>query len=230
MRDYIYSNQEGYFNKFMAKVFGFMFLGLLVTGVVAYLTIASGLFYQLYMNALFFFVPFIVQMACVFLLTARLQAMSKGGTLGAFLLYSAVTGVTFSTYLMIFGGGLVFIAFIFTAIVFGCMAIIGFTTNADLTKYTSFFRVALLSLIFGTLASMLFHISFFDMCLCYAGLFIFLGLTAVDMQNIKNAYSGAMFDDDTTHKLAITTALGLYLDFINIFIRVVQILGRNQND
>lgn len=231
MNEYVYSSgSQPSFNKYIAKVFGLMFMGLMVTALSAFFTYASGLWMMFVRSGFMMFVPMIVEVGIVMFMSARLHTMTKGGSIAAFMLYSLVTGITFSTYLLVFGGAKIFIAFAFTAIVFGCMAIIGLTTTLDLSKYSSMFRVGLISLIVGGIFNMFAGISMFDFVLCYAGLFIFLGLTAYDMQTLRTYYQNSMYDDDLSHKLAVMAALNLYLDFINIFVHVLSILARNQQD
>ena len=230
MNEYVYlSNQNQSFSKFMSKVFALMFIALMVTGVSAYVTMTTGLWHT-FLNGFMSFVPLALQLGLVFYLSARLHTMSKGASTAAFILYSVVTGVTFSTYFIIFGAPMIFKAFIFTAIVFGCMGIIGYTTNADLSRFSSMFRVGLISLIIGGFINIFFHMPMFDFVLCYGGLFLFLALTAFDIQVMRGNYQMSLGDSDMQHRVAVMSALNLYLDFINIFVHVLSIMARNSDN
>jgi FtsH-binding integral membrane protein len=214
---------------YITKVFTTMTIGLLITTLVAfdgYLSLMrGGIFLQVLSSA-----PWIVYV----LLFAELGvaiAMSMGITKFSpmtcrilFFVYSALTGLTFSTLPLAYGVTTVFTAFLFAAVLFACCAVIGHTTNVDLTQFRGLLMGALLALVLVSVISLFVPVLRESMWIGYLGLAVFLGLTAFDMQKIKQFYYGTG-EGTIRESLAVYAAFQLYLDFINMFLYILRILG-----
>ena len=206
---------------FMVKVFGWMGGGLLVSGLVA--TWIAGNVGFIGMGT--FIVAAILQLVVVIGLVSRVERMSANMATGLFIFYSALTGVTFSTLLLIYTAESVASTFVITAGVFGVMALYGFTTKKDLTGWGSFLFMGLIGIILASVVNIFMRSSTMGLVISYVGVLIFTGLTAYDVQKIKelNVIGNVGTEEDT--KEAVIGALRLYLDFINLFIMLLRILG-----
>lgn len=224
----------GTLNQYMTRTFGWMFAGLLVTFAVAVFTVASGLFAVLFSTGLVFALS-IAEIVLVVVLAARVGKMQPGTATAIFFAYAALTGVNLSVYMVVYRFSTLILAFLLSAVYFGVMAIYGATTGKDLSGWGPKLMAGLIALIIGQLVSMvlgMFGVSFAfaDLLLCAVGLFLFMGLSAYDTQKIKYYYSYFGADAVMLHKASIIAALDLYLDFINIFLYMVRILGRSSRD
>ena len=242
----MYENYNGYENEnviqagtgvndYIVKVFLWMFLGLAVTAVSAYGLFKTGLI-TLFMNMPAIIVLGILEIVLVIYLSSAVakNSISTAGAKIGFIIYAIVNGITLSSIFIAYNIGLIYQAFFISALTFGVMALFGKVTNRDLTKFGSFLIMGLFGVILVTLVNMIF--SFFglfstqlDIFLSYLTIFIFLGLTAYDVQKIKGFYYASSGDTALASNLSILGALTLYLDFINIFLKVLRLLGRNRN-
>ncbi len=213
----IAAEQQG----FMVKVFGWMGGGLLVSGLVATWVATNVGFIGMGT----FIVAAVIQLVVVIGLVSRVERMSATMATGLFIFYSALTGVTLSTLLLIYTAESVASTFVITAGVFGVMAVYGYTTKKDLTGWGSFLFMGLIGIILASLVNMFMRSSAMGLVISYVGVLIFVGLTAYDVQKIKskNVLGNAGTDEDT--KEAVIGALALYLDFINLFIMLLRITG-----
>ena len=218
--------------KYTAKVFGWMFLGLLITSVMAFLTISSQTLAELVLNPVSLIILTVVELGMVFYLSARVFKMSTSSATALFLIYSALNGLTLSGIFAVYQLGTIFRAFGVAATVFGVMAIYGYVTKTDLTHVGSLFIMGVVGIIIATLINLFFRSSMLDTIISYVGIFLFLGLTAYDTQRIKSFY--AMGNEsgmgDVLAKGAILSALALYLDFINIFLFLLRLFGGSSKD
>ncbi len=213
----IAAEQQG----FMVKVFGWMGGGLLVSGLVATWVATNVGFIGMGT----FIVAAVIQLVVVIGLVSRVERMSATMATGLFIFYSALTGVTLSTLLLIYTAESVASTFVITAGVFGVMAFYGYTTKKDLTGWGSFLFMGLIGIILASVVNMFMRSSAMGLVISYVGVLIFTGLTAYDVQKIKskNVLGNAGTDEDT--KEAVIGALALYLDFINLFIMLLRITG-----
>ena len=213
----IAAEQQG----FMVKVFGWMGGGLLVSGLVATWVATNVGFIGMGT----FIVAAVIQLVVVIGLVSRVERMSATMATGLFIFYSALTGVTLSTLLLIYTAESVASTFVITAGVFGVMAFYGYTTKKDLTGWGSFLFMGLIGIILASVVNIFMRSSAIGMVISYVGVLIFTGLTAYDVQKIKskNVLGNAGTDEDT--KEAVIGALALYLDFINLFIMLLRITG-----
>lgn len=224
----------GTLSEFMSKSFGWMFAGLLVTFGVGMGAVASGLIFPIINSGLFIFTS-IAELVMVFVLSARVQKLQPSTATALFFGYAVLNGINLSSIFLVYDYGTLILAFLVGAVYFGVMAVYGNVTDRDLTGWGPKLMGGLVALIVcalvGSLLSM-FGLNFgiADLLLCAVGLLIFMGLTAYDTQMLKYYYSYFGGDAAMLHKASIIGALNLYLDFINIFLYIVRMLGRRNND
>lgn len=228
MEEFNYYHQNTIsFAHYLGRIFALMFAGLMTTAMVSLLTVYTGLYRLFFSSTLTLLLPLIAEFSLVFFLTAKIHSLSKGASYAAFIAYAAVSGLTFAIYPLLYGA-LVYVAFFFTAIVFGCMAIIGFTTSFDLSRFHNLLLVGLIAILTGTVLNIFLKFETLDLILAFAGVLIFLALVAFDIQKIKQYYAYSNNEADG-NRFQITAALNLYLDFINIFIYVLRIFARERD-
>ena len=216
--------------KLFRNVFVWMALALAATGLTAmyvaeYLTkhtdmLSGGLILGLA----------IAEVAIVFWLTARINKMSFTTAGIMFAIYSILNGATMSVLFLVYTTSSIATTFFVTAGTFGVMALIGTTTKMDLTKFSSLFTMALIGLIIASLVNIFWANSILYWAITYIGVLLFVGLTAYDAQRIKNMLQVyGTEENDATQKVALMGSLSLYLDFINLFIYLLRILGTRRD-
>ena len=212
--------------RFMVRVYNWMTTGLGITGLVAY-TVADtpALTEMIFGNPIIPIVLIIAQLGLVFWLAARVMQMSAQQATGVFVLYAALTGVTFSVIFLTYTASSITSTFLVTAGTFGAMSFYGYTTKKDLTSWGSFLFMGLVGIIIASVVNIFLESSAMYWVITYAGVLIFVGLTAYDTQKIKemNILGNEGTEEDT--KEAIRGALSLYLDFINLFLMLLRIMG-----
>lgn len=211
--------RESAAREFMAKVYGWMGLGLGLTALVAMVTVQSPALLKLVVvNPILRFGLIIAQLGLVFYLSARISKMSVGTATGVFLTYAGLSGLTFSVIFLIYTAASIASTFFITAGTFAAMSVIGYTTKRDLTSMGSFLMMGLIGLIIASLVNMFLQSSMLQWMLSVIGVLIFVGLTAYDTQKIKNMAAELDMRSDMAGKAAVMGALTLYLDFINLFL------------
>ena len=222
-------NQTNSLISFMHRVYGWMFVGLLLTAVTAYFVSTSDAILNLLIsNAFVFYGLLILELILVFGLSAMVNNISAAVATFIFLLYAILNGVTFSIVLLAYTGSSIAVAFFVTAGVFGIMSLYGYITKKDLTTLGHFAMMALVGLIIASLANLFFNSSAVDWIVTYAGVLIFIALTAYDTQKIKRLYSDSQ-SWEGQEKESVIGALTLYLDFINLFLDFLRIFGRSRD-
>jgi FtsH-binding integral membrane protein len=216
-------------SKFMSQVYRWMMVGILITAVVAhYISINQPLMQMIFANKLVFFGLVILQLAAVIGLSAGINRMNSIAATTIYLAYSALTGVTLSIVLLAYTQSSVSSAFLVTAIAFGGLSAFGYFTKANLGPVGTFCTMALFGLI-GMFVLSIFFKSMqgngMQMALSFFGLLIFSGLTAYDTQRIKQLAFSMDGTSDTSKKFAVHGALMLYLDFINLFLSILRLMG-----
>ena len=212
--------------RFMVRVYNWMTAGLAITGFMAfYISNSPTMMNIIFGNPVLPIVLIIAQIGLVFWLASRVMQMSASQATGVFMLYAGLTGVTFSAIFMAYTTASIFSTFLVTAGTFGAMSLYGYTTKKDLTSWGSFLFMGLIGIIIASLVNMFMQSSMMHMIITYAGVLIFVGLTAYDTQKIKemNILGNEGTDEDT--KEAIRGALTLYLDFINLFLMLLRLMG-----
>ena len=203
-----------------------MAAALTITGLVAYfLSESVNFWYFLAENSFAIWGIFIAQIVLVIWLSARLPKMSMTSATLLFILYSALMGVTMSTIFMIYTMSSIASVFFITAGTFLVMSLIGFFTRIDLTRVGSLLFMALVGLIIASVVNIFLHSETLYWVVSYAGVVIFVGLTAYDTQKIKNTFIQYGEVDEMGQKLALFGAFSLYLDFINLFLHLLRIMG-----
>lgn len=214
---------------FMTKVFGWMTIGLLLTGVVAAYVASTPSLVETIFEGSTFIILIIANLGLVIVLSAAINKLSPGVASVMFLLYSALNGVTFAVVLLVYTMESIGSTFLVTAGTFGAMYIYGHVTKRDLSGLGSLCFMGLIGIILASVVNMFMASSGLYWMITYIGIAIFVGLIAYDAQKIKmiGATSGAL-DPATAHKAAIMGALALYLDFINLFLLLLRLLGRRR--
>ena len=210
---------------YMTRTYRWMACGLLLTFVTAFATAVTPMLYIV--NSLYLLLT-IAELALVFVLSARVQNMSVGAARMTFFAYAILNGMVLSYYFVAFGFGTMVLAFLSTSLYFGLMAVYGTTTHRNLSGWGPRLMMALVALIVTGFVGMLFGMGF-GATVLYSGigLVVFMLLTAYDTQKLSQMYSYYAGDSELAEKASIYGALTLYLDFINIFLYVVRLLGMN---
>ena len=212
--------------RFMVRVYNWMTAGLAITGFMAfYISNNETIMGIIFGNPFMPIVLMIVQIGLVFWLASRVMQMSVSQATGVFMLYAGLTGITFSFIFVVYTSASITSTFLVTAGTFGAMSLYGYTTKKDLTSWGSFLFMGLIGIIIASVVNMFMQSNMMHMIITYAGVLIFVGLTAYDTQKIKemNILGNEGTDEDT--KEAIRGALTLYLDFINLFLMLLRLMG-----
>ncbi len=221
---------------FVANVFSWMFLALGITAFVAYYFAANkGLMETLYysnpetgkggMTGLGWIVT-LAPLGFVLLMSFGINKLSAIVMTLLFVVFSVLMGMSLSFIFLVYTSGSIFTTFIVTSAMFGVMAVAGYTTKADLTKFGSIMMMGLIGIIIASVINMFMRSSGFDYIISFIGVLIFTGLTAYDVQKLKNIGTQVEAGTDTARKLSILGALTLYLDFINLFLFLLRFLGK----
>ncbi|MEL0151410.1 MAG: Bax inhibitor-1/YccA family protein [Rhodobiaceae bacterium] len=211
---------------YMTKVYNYMGLGLLATALTAYLGSSSGIYVALAQTPLIWLVVF-APLGMVLYLSARLHRMSEGAAKTTFWIYAALTGLSLSYVLLAFTGVSVVRTFLITAASFGALSLYGYTTKRDLSGMGSFLFMGLIGIILASIVNFFMQSPAMHFAISVIGVLIFAGLTAYDTQDIKRIYF-AGDSREIAEKKAIMGALRLYLDFINMFLFLLQFLGNRE--
>lgn len=209
-------------NELISKVFKWFGIGLLVTFVIAYLVSTNISMLTFVGNN--FFVIGILEIVCALWLSLRIYKMSSTTAIMLYLGYAALTGLTFSSIFIVYQMISIIYVFLATAIVFGVFSIIGKNTNVNLNKFGIYLAVALFSVIVLELINLFLMNGTLDLFLCSISIMIFIGYVAYDIQRI---YKLQYYGDN--ENLAIIGAFNIYLDFINLFIRLLRLFGKNRD-
>jgi len=212
--------------RFMVRVYNWMGAGLALTGGMAWFTSTNETILNILVNnPMLFMVLFLVELGLVFYLAARVMNMSESQAMGVFFLYASLNGVTLAPLFLLYTSASLASTFMVTAGMFGAMSFYGYTTKKDLTSWGGFLFMGLIGIIIASIVNMFMNSSALYWIISYAGILIFVGLTAYDTQKIKemNILGNEGTEEDT--KEAIRGALSLYLDFINLFLMLLRVMG-----
>ncbi len=212
--------------RFMMRVYNWMGTGLAMTGGVSwYVSTSETILNLLVTQPILFFGLLIVELGLVFYLAARVMQMSASQAMAVFFLYAGLNGITLAPLFLLYTTASLASTFFVTAGMFGAMSFYGYTTKKDLTSWGSFLFMGLIGIIIASVVNIFLQNSMLYWVISYAGVLIFIGLTAYDTQKIKemNILGNEGTEEDT--KEAIRGALKLYLDFINLFIMLLRIMG-----
>jgi len=222
---------------YMLRVYNYMLVGLLLTGATAYAVAEIP-----EIRSLFFavneqtgrvglsglgWIALIAPIGLVFFLSFRITKMSLATAQTVFWLYAGINGIALAPIVLVYSGADVAQAFFVTAATFGAMSLYGYTTQRDLTGWGSFLFMGLIGVVIASVVQMFLQSAVMNFVISVVGVLVFTGLTAYDTQWIKNAYAGGD-DAATAGKKAIYGALKLYLDFINLFLMILRLMGNGR--
>ncbi len=213
----------------LSAVYGWMTFALAISGITAWLVGTDPKMVMNLAKTPVMIILILAELGLVFGLSAFIQKMSASLATSLFILYSALNGLTLSFIFVAYTMGSIALTFGVTAATFGVMAVWGTVTKSDLTKLGSLCMMALIGLIIASLVSFFWTNNMFEWIISCLGVLIFVGLTAYDAQKIKQMYFAAGGEWETNRKIAILGALALYLDFINLFLYLLRILGNRRN-
>lgn len=211
----------------MLRVYNYMALGLVLTGVVAFVVGSTPALYVPIFSTPLKWVVMLAPLAFVFFFSFRINSMTAAGAQGMFWAFCAVMGLSLASVFLVFTGTSIARTFFIAATMFGAMSLYGYTTKADLTKFSSFLIMGLFGVIIASLVNLFMQSSAMQFAISVIGIFVFLGLTAWDTQTIKEQYA-ENFDAESQQKLAVSGALSLYLNFVNIFQLLLNFTGERE--
>lgn len=223
--------QAGAMSKtFLSNVFAYMFAGLAISGIAAWVfgnsyTLMSYLVSETGgLSALGWIVMF-APLGFVFFMGLRYEKMSAMGMLTSFILFSLIDGISLSFIFLAFTAGSIYKTFAIAALMFGVMALLGYTTKTDLTKLGGLLMMALFGLIIAMVVNFFLNSAMMDYIISIVGVLVFTGLTAYDVQKLKRIGGSITAGTQGAAKAAIWGALALYLDFINLFLFLLRLFG-----
>jgi uncharacterized protein len=219
---------------FIANVFSWMFLALIITAATAYFFASDPkLINSLYntqtggMSTLGW-VVMLLPFGFVLLMSYGFNKLSAGVLSMLFIAFAILLGMSLSFILLVYTQSSIALTFIVAATMFGIMAVTGYTTKIDLTKFGSLMMMGLIGIIIASLLNFFMKSSTLEYIISFIGVLVFTGLTAYDVQKLKRIGSGIEFGSNTARKLTIMGALTLYLDFINLFLFLLRFLGNRK--
>ena len=208
----------------MLQVYNYMASGVLLTGIVALLVASSPAAMQAIFGTPLKWVVMLSPLAFVLVLSFGIHRLSATATQALFWLFAAVMGLSMATIFVVFTGESVARVFFITAGTFAAMSLYGYTTKADLSKFGSFLLMGLIGIVLAGLVNIFLQSSALQFAISAIGVLVFVGLTAYDTQRIKEMYLESL-GDEVLSKQAVMGALSLYLDFINLFTMLLQLIG-----
>jgi len=236
----VFVQEKSVSKKFFANVFLWMFVALSLSTVAAYLFGTNEQLMQYLLNinpetgkvgmSIFGYIAMFAPLGLVLLMGFGLSRLSLPALIGVFVLYSVLTGISLSFILLTYTSGSVVSCFAGAAGIFGIMAVMGYTTNIDLSKFGPILMVGVIGLVIASVANMFIQSEQFSLVMAFIGIAIFTALTAYDVQKIKRIGEGIEASGEQvlaveSKKMAIVAALSLYLDFLNIFLFLLRIFG-----
>jgi FtsH-binding integral membrane protein len=213
---------------YMQRVYSYMAGGLTVTGIVAYAASVSG-FYQAIAGTPLIWIVMLAPLGFVLALSFGVQRMSAGTATALFWIYAAVMGLSLGSVFLVYTGTSIARVFFIAAATFGAMSLYGYTTRSDLSRFGSFLLMGVIGIVVASLVNIFLQSSAFQFAISIIGVIVFVGLTAYDTQRIKSMY----LESDTVEtvgKKAVLGALALYLDFINLFMMLLQLFGQRREN
>ncbi|PLY02187.1 MAG: hypothetical protein C0622_05890 [Desulfuromonas sp.] len=216
-------------NTFFRKVYLWMTAGLGTTALAAFLMLSSETALKfVFADKMNFYILIFAELGLVIALSAAINRISARTATLMFLAYSALNGVTFAAIFLVYTRSSIASVFLITAGTFAAMSLYGYVTKRDLTGLGSFLTMGLFGIIIASIVNMFMHNEMIHWIVGYIGVFIFVGLTAYDTQRLKQIGAAGFADEQQRHKLAIIGALRLYLDFINLFLMLLRVMGNRR--
>jgi len=225
-----YAKSDILAQSFMSKVYLWMAFGLCATGAVSYFAVRSAPL----LNVLFgrgfapFFVLVVIELGMVMYLASRVMTLNPATAKLLFFLYAALNGLTLAPIFLVYTRESLASTFFVSAAMFGVMAMYGTRTKRDLTEAGDFFRMGLIGVIIASLVNMFLKSEMIMWVTTYIGVFVFLGLTAYDTQKLRSMARENSVSDDVMENFSVLGALTLYLDFLNLFLLMLRIMGKRR--
>jgi len=218
---------------FLSNVFSYMTAALAITGIVSYWFGTDMEMLKIMFKAegglnMFGYLILFAPLGLVLLMSYGFQKLSSFVLVVLFIIYSILMGMSLSTIFLIYTGGSIFTTFLITAGTFGMMAVLGYTTSTDLTKFGSILMMGVIGIVIASIVNMFMGSTTMELIISVLGVLIFTGLTAYDVQKLKRIGSGVEYGTEETNKLVIMGALSLYLDFINLFLFLLRFMGNRK--
>ena len=231
--DYSYQNvtqinETDTARKFLANVFAWMFVALGISSFFAYLFATDQALYDSIRGSGLGIIVMLAPLAFVLIISFGFNRLSYGVLAILFIAYAIVMGISLSFILAIYTQSSVLGVFITASLLFGVMAIAGYTTRQDLTKFGSIMMMLLFGIIIASLVNFFLHSTGLSILISYIGVAVFVGLTAYDVQKLKRIGAGLEYGDASANKMALMGGLTLYLDFVNLFLFLLRIFGRRR--
>jgi len=211
----------------MLRVYNYMGLGLVVTGLVAFLVSSTPALYVPIFSSPLKWVVMLAPLAFVMLFSFKMQTMSAASAQAMFWAFCAVMGLSLASVFLVFTGTSIARTFFIAATMFGATSLYGYTTRRDLTQFSSFLIMGLIGVVIASLVNLFLGSTALQFAISVIGIAVFIGLTAWDTQTIKEQYA-ENFDAESRQKLAVFGAFSLYLNFINIFQLLLNFTGERE--
>ena len=215
-------------NEFIRSVYNWMGIGLALTGFIAYFVSNNAQIQNLiFGNKLVFFGLIIAELALVYIISARVNKIQASTATSLFILYAALNGATLASLFLVYTSSSITSTFFICSATFVACSIFGMTTKRDLTSMGGFMTMGLIGILIASVVNMFIKSSAMNMIISYIGVIVFVGLTAYDTQKLKHMAmtQPSGLEAGVVRKGAILGALSLYLDFINLFIMLLSVLG-----
>ncbi|BCH02290.1 Bax inhibitor-1/YccA family protein [Mesorhizobium loti] len=211
----------------MVRVYNYMGLGLVVTGLVAFLVSSTPALYVPIFSSPLKWVVMLAPLAFVMLFSFKMQTMSAASAQAMFWAFCAVMGLSLASVFLVFTGTSIARTFFIAATMFGATSLYGYTTRRDLTQFSSFLIMGLIGVVIASIVNIFLGSTALQFAISVIGIAVFIGLTAWDTQTIKEQYA-ENFDAESRQKLAVFGAFSLYLNFINIFQLLLNFTGERE--
>jgi FtsH-binding integral membrane protein len=220
MNTAVYRSAAG-INEAMGRVYGHMSLAVVISMIVSYVVGSSPELVRFFFTGLTKWVVILAPLVCILAMTFASERFSKGGLQLFLYAFSALMGLSLATIFVIYTAGSIFTAFMGGAVLFGTMSIYGYFTKKDLTSVGSFMFVGLIAIVIASIINIFIGSTVLQMVISAIAIIVFMGLTAYDTQTIRQIVS----HDSDTGREEVLGALSLYLDFINLFLNLLQLFG-----
>jgi FtsH-binding integral membrane protein len=212
--------------RYMLQVYNFMAAGLGLTGLIAYAAVATGFYQQIAGTPLIWLVV-LAPLGALLFLSFRIERLSAGAAQVTFWTYAGLMGLSLAGVFLLYTGTSISRVFFITAGTFAATSLYGYTTRRDLSQFGSFLVMGLIGIVLASLVNIFLISSALQFAISVIGVIVFTGLTALDTQRIKEVYLESDPGDVMTKK-ALLGALALYLDFINLFVMLLQLVGQRR--
>ena len=212
---------------YMLRVYNYMGLGLVVTGLVAFFVASTPALYVPIFSSPLKWVVMLAPLAFVMLFSFKMQTMSASGAQAMFWAFCAVMGLSLASVFLVFTSTSIARTFFIAATMFGATSLYGYVTKRDLSKVGSFLMMGLIGVVIASIVNIFLGSSALQFAISVIGIVVFVGLTAWDTQNIKEQYAENI-DQESSQKMAVFGALSLYLNFVNIFQLLLNFTGERE--